>query len=47
MEHGRLTELGLHDALVASGGAYASLWHSWHGNPPPPGPSSPRDPSVV
>ncbi|WAU84771.1 ABC transporter ATP-binding protein [Streptomyces sp. Qhu-G9] len=31
MEDGRLTELGTHDALVAAGGAYASLWHSWHG----------------
>ncbi|MFJ2717224.1 ABC transporter ATP-binding protein [Streptomyces sp. NPDC087437] len=32
MEDGRLTELGTHDALVASGGAYAALWHTWHGN---------------
>ncbi|MER6135769.1 ABC transporter ATP-binding protein [Streptomyces sp. NPDC001815] len=31
MEDGRLTELGTHEALVAAGGAYASLWHSWHG----------------
>ncbi|MDT0343537.1 ABC transporter ATP-binding protein [Streptomyces litchfieldiae] len=31
MENGRLTELGTHDALVASGGAYAALWNSWHG----------------
>jgi ATP-binding cassette subfamily C protein len=33
MEDGRLTELGTHDELVAAGGAYAALWHSWHGDP--------------
>lgn len=32
MRDGRLTELGTHEALVASGGVYASLWHSWHGD---------------
>ncbi|MFD8551336.1 ABC transporter ATP-binding protein [Streptomyces fradiae] len=31
VEGGRVTELGGHDALVAAGGAYASLWRSWHG----------------
>ncbi|MCX5560887.1 ABC transporter ATP-binding protein [Streptomyces sp. NBC_00038] len=31
MEDGRLTELGTHDDLVAADGAYAALWHSWHG----------------
>ncbi|MFJ4876605.1 ABC transporter ATP-binding protein [Streptomyces sp. NPDC088745] len=31
MDGGRITELGSHDALVASGGAYAALWRSWHG----------------
>ncbi|MFF1421253.1 ABC transporter ATP-binding protein [Streptomyces sp. NPDC058280] len=35
MADGRLTELGTHDELVARGGAYAALWHSWHGEPPP------------
>jgi len=33
MEGGRLTELGTHDELVAAGGAYAALWHTWHGEP--------------
>ncbi|MGW2521969.1 ABC transporter ATP-binding protein [Streptomyces sp. NPDC001617] len=31
MEDGRLTELGTHDELVAAEGAYAALWHTWHG----------------
>ncbi|MFI5568072.1 ABC transporter ATP-binding protein [Streptomyces sp. NPDC051740] len=34
MEDGRLTELGTHDALVTADGAYAALWHSWHGDHP-------------
>ncbi|MFE2597067.1 ABC transporter ATP-binding protein [Streptomyces sp. NPDC059396] len=33
MDDGRLTELGPHDTLVAAGGPYAELWHSWHGDP--------------
>ncbi|GAA2289314.1 ABC transporter ATP-binding protein [Streptomyces hawaiiensis] len=37
MEDGRLTELGTHDELVAAGGAYAALWHSWHGDLPEDG----------
>ncbi|MEW1720188.1 ABC transporter ATP-binding protein [Streptomyces sp. NPDC093109] len=35
MDDGLLTELGTHDELVARGGAYAELWHTWHGPPPP------------
>ncbi|ACZ29736.1 ABC transporter related protein [Xylanimonas cellulosilytica DSM 15894] len=29
VEDGRITELGSHDELVAAGGSYAALWHSW------------------
>jgi ABC-type multidrug transport system fused ATPase/permease subunit len=32
VEDGRIAELGSHDELVAAGGAYASLWRSWHGD---------------
>ncbi|MFG2884353.1 ABC transporter ATP-binding protein [Streptomyces sp. NPDC048297] len=32
MEDGLVTELGTHDELVAAGGAYASLWRTWHGD---------------
>ncbi|MEV5979525.1 ABC transporter ATP-binding protein [Streptomyces sp. NPDC052114] len=32
MEDGRVTELGTHDDLVSADGAYAALWHSWHGD---------------
>ncbi|MFE4368217.1 ABC transporter ATP-binding protein [Streptomyces sp. NPDC056835] len=40
MDDGLLTELGTHEALVREGGAYAGLWHSWHGDAPtaPSGP---------
>jgi ATP-binding cassette subfamily C protein len=34
MENGLVTELGTHDELVAAEGAYAALWHSWHGERP-------------
>ncbi|WP_030252053.1 MULTISPECIES: ABC transporter ATP-binding protein [unclassified Streptomyces] len=40
MEDGQLTELGTHDELVAAGGAYAALWHSWHGDLPGAGEAS-------
>ncbi len=29
LEAGRLVEIGSHDELVASGGAYATLWEAW------------------
>ncbi|WP_237528135.1 MULTISPECIES: ABC transporter ATP-binding protein [unclassified Streptomyces] len=31
MQDGRVTELGSHEELVEADGAYAALWHSWHG----------------
>ncbi|MET9270108.1 ABC transporter ATP-binding protein [Kribbella sp. NPDC003557] len=32
VEDGRIVELGGHDELVDAQGAYAALWHSWHGD---------------
>jgi ABC-type multidrug transport system fused ATPase/permease subunit len=29
VDAGRITEIGSHDELVAAGGDYAALWHSW------------------
>ncbi|GAA1967054.1 ABC transporter ATP-binding protein [Catenulispora subtropica] len=31
VEDGVIAELGSHEELVATGGAYAGLWESWHG----------------
>ena len=31
VDDGRITELGTHDELIASGGSYSDLWESWHG----------------
>lgn len=31
VQDGRLSEIGSHHELVAAGGAYATLWRSWHG----------------
>jgi ATP-binding cassette subfamily C protein len=33
MNAGAITEIGTHDELVATGGGYAALWQSWHGEP--------------
>jgi ATP-binding cassette subfamily C protein len=32
LDAGELIELGTHDDLVAAGGTYGKLWHSWHGD---------------
>jgi ABC-type multidrug transport system fused ATPase/permease subunit len=34
MDAGVVTELGTHEQLVAAGGTYAALWHSWHAAAP-------------
>jgi ABC-type multidrug transport system fused ATPase/permease subunit len=36
VDGGLVTELGSHDELMASGGAYAQLWHSWRADPTTP-----------
>lgn len=33
MDAGRITELGTHNELATTGGAYAALWEAWKGNP--------------
>jgi ATP-binding cassette subfamily C protein len=33
VEDGRIVELGSHDELLRTGGAYSALWRSWHGEP--------------
>jgi len=32
LEDGKVVEVGGHDELVAAGGRYAQLWHSWRGD---------------
>lgn len=31
LDHGRVVESGTHDELLAAGGRYSQLWHSWTG----------------
>jgi ATP-binding cassette, subfamily C, bacterial len=33
MSHGRVVEIGDHDALLAEGGVYSRLWSAWSGAP--------------
>ncbi|MEV8374834.1 ABC transporter ATP-binding protein [Kribbella sp. NPDC056861] len=33
MDQGRIVESGTHDELLAAGGRYSQLWHSWTGTP--------------
>ena len=35
VDAGRVTELGTHAELIATGGAYAALWESWSAGPAP------------
>jgi ABC-type multidrug transport system fused ATPase/permease subunit len=43
---GRITELGSHAELIASGGEYAALWDSWHGSAPRPADQPAGDPLI-
>ncbi|GAA0597054.1 ABC transporter ATP-binding protein [Kribbella sandramycini] len=48
LDHGRVVETGTHTALLASGGRYAQLWHSWTGFKPgePGGRTTPANAST-
>ncbi|WP_433165955.1 ABC transporter ATP-binding protein [Kribbella sp. CA-247076] len=37
LDHGRVVESGTHTSLLADGGRYAHLWHSWTGTTQPTG----------
>ncbi len=45
VEDGRITELGSHDELLASDGAYAALWRSWRRTPNDPAGGGADDPA--